>query len=486
MLSIAINYLNGRVAASTYDSGGAAVEWPPHPDRVFMALVAGWGETGEDAAGARALRWLEAQAAPVLAAGECQARQSVKYFVPVNDDFLKQETNHRLSEIRKGKLPLDEWLEPYINNRIRRERRFATAALDNPVAHLIWSDADPSEHLPALRSLAAGVTSVGHSSSLVQAYIDDAPPPANWQPVDGPGGWLMRVPYAGRFDDLVDAYRKGQRPEARRWIGYRKMAGDAEAAYPQSVFSDNLIIFEASGSGLDLRAAGQLTAALRNLIMAHCPEPIPELISGHTPDGGRSESPHIALIPLPFVGSNHADGRVLGLAIAVPSAAAPQEVSRGLRNLLGYTADGELKSHTIRAGRWNAATLRQPEPGPARYNLRPETWTGPSDTWHTVTPVTLDRYYKGADKARLERENVAEQCRRIGLPAPAVVVLGQVSMLEGVPPAREFPRLRRRSDIGGQGEWQHTHATIVFAEKVRGPVIIGSGRYRGYGLCRPA
>ena len=22
-------------------------EWPPHPDRVFMALVAAWGEAGE-------------------------------------------------------------------------------------------------------------------------------------------------------------------------------------------------------------------------------------------------------------------------------------------------------------------------------------------------------------------------------------------------------------------------------------------------------
>ena len=24
-------------------------EWPPHPDRVFMAMVAAWGEAGEDA-----------------------------------------------------------------------------------------------------------------------------------------------------------------------------------------------------------------------------------------------------------------------------------------------------------------------------------------------------------------------------------------------------------------------------------------------------
>ena len=67
MLAIAINYLNGQVKAATYNSAGAAVEWPPHPDRVFMALVAAWGETGQDDAGEQALRWLERQGAPSIA-----------------------------------------------------------------------------------------------------------------------------------------------------------------------------------------------------------------------------------------------------------------------------------------------------------------------------------------------------------------------------------------------------------------------------------
>jgi CRISPR-associated protein Csb2 len=29
------------------------------------------------------------------------------------------------------------------------------------------------------------------------------------------------------------------------------------------------------------------------------------------------------------------------------------------------------------------------------------------------------------------------------------------------------------------------HADIVFAEKVRGPVLLGAGRYTGLGLCLP-
>jgi hypothetical protein len=34
-------------------------------------------------------------------------------------------------------------------------------------------------------------------------------------------------------------------------------------------------------------------------------------------------------------------------------------------------------------------------------------------------------------------------------------------------------------------ERRHTHAILVFDEPVRGPVLIGAGRYRGYGFCRP-
>ena len=472
MLAIAINYLNGQVKAATYNSAGASVEWPPHPDRVFMALVAAWGETGQDDAGEQALRWLESQNPPTIAAGECHTRYPVRHYVPANDDRPPAQRGRLLPE-----------------NRSRQARQFASAALDNPIVHIIWPDAEAGDHRSVLQRLTASVTSVGHSSSLTQVWLDDAPPPANWRPSDGPGGYQMRVPYAGRLDDLTTTYARGQRPRARRWLGYRRDRGTDRAEYPHSIFSDNLVIFETAGSGLDLRAAGQLTAAFRNLIMSCCPEPIPEWLCGHTSDGRRSEKPHIAVLPLPFVGRQHANGRVMGLAIALPRSVAASEARRCLHGLLGYDDNGELKSHTIQKGRWNEIALRQPEAGAnpqGRYNLRSETWTHPSDTWHTVTPATLDRYYKGQDKARLERQNVAEQCVRIGLPPPVAVALGPVSMLEGAPPAREFPRLRRRSDRGGNGEWQHTHATIIFAEPVQGPVIIGSGRYRGYGLCRPA
>lgn len=44
-----------------------------------------------------------------------------------------------------------------------------------------------------------------------------------------------------------------------------------------------------------------------------------------------------------------------------------------------------------------------------------------------------------------------------------------------------FPRLRRKDG----SERRHTHAILVFDEPVRGPILVGAGRYRGYGFCRP-
>ena len=77
---------------------------------------------------------------------------------------------------------------------------------------------------------------------------------------------------------------------------------------------------------------------------------------------------------------------------------------------------------------------------------------------------------------------VAEACQRIGLPRPVDVVLSQVSLHLGVPHSRQFPAMRRKSD---NGRLQHTHALVTFATPVSGPIILGAGRYRGYGMCRP-
>jgi CRISPR-associated protein Csb2 len=101
-----------------------------------------------------------------------------------------------------------------------------------------------------------------------------------------------------------------------------------------------------------------------------------------------------------------------------------------------------------------------------------------------VTPIVFDRHPKARDKAHCQQETagmIAEACTRIGLPIPREVIISQVSGHLGVPPSFAFPRLQRKDG----SERRHTHAIVVFDEPVRGPILIGAGRFRGYGALRP-
>jgi CRISPR-associated protein Csb2 len=84
MLTLGIRYLNSFAAASDPDDRDQA-EWPPHPGRVFMALVAAHFQTSGPVSERAALEWLEQQDAPSLVAPEARLRAVVTHFVPVND-----------------------------------------------------------------------------------------------------------------------------------------------------------------------------------------------------------------------------------------------------------------------------------------------------------------------------------------------------------------------------------------------------------------
>jgi CRISPR-associated protein Csb2 len=159
-----------------------------------------------------------------------------------------------------------------------------------------------------------------------------------------------------------------------------------------------------------------------------------------------------------------------------------------------------LLSHPIRLtlGRRGTWSLRLKAADWSTESLRSYTWSATHNgarAWATVTPIVIDRHFKtkaprsadGADFQRVlalrqeELEDfIARSCRHIGLPVPIAVTASSYSVLQGVPGAREFPPILR----GGRARFQ-THASLIFAEPIRGPVLLGAGRYQGYGLCRP-
>jgi CRISPR-associated protein Csb2 len=130
-------------------------------------------------------------------------------------------------------------------------------------------------------------------------------------------------------------------------------------------------------------------------------------------------------------------------------------------------------------GRWQ---LERQTLETALHGLLPETWTGPSRTWVTVTPMSFDRD-PGDAVGDGARASAVVACIRLDLPKPAEVVVSATPFLEGVEHAQEFALFRPTPTSPRR---RHVHVRLEFDEPVNGPLVIGAGRYLGYGLCRPA
>ena len=236
-----------------------------------------------------------------------------------------------------------------------------------------------------------------------------------------------------------------------------------------------------AGRELGLPSTLALTASLRDALMARCPEPVPEWLSGHAPGGGPSRDPHLAFLPLARTTGPRADGELLGVALAVPRRVSVAELAACLGPVIGPAPDGSNRRIRLYAGRLFEWELQVEEREAPPAPLRSETWTRPSARWATVTPVAFDRHPKGRDRERQVERMVGRACERIGLPHPLAVAASAISPHAGVPHGRAFPALSHRA-AGGR---RHTHAVITFEEPVAGPVVLGAGRYRGYGFCQP-
>lgn len=518
---LGIRYLNGWAMAAADGAKKEIAEWPPHPNRVFMALAAAWFETGQDPEEGEALRWLEQQPPPALSVSEAERRvastgdRPVVTYVPVNDTTRGRlpSSPRDLKKLREAGLAL------LPEHRSRQPRSFPVALPHSDCAYLVWPEACPPAHRLPLEALAGKVTHVGHSASLTQMWLEDEPPAPNLIPTAGLAKHRLRVPGPGRLADLearanhaavlaysdlsrrIDQARGKQkralqaeraerfgdvqpvvrRPEPSLWQAYASPPSAPAAPVRHTVFDPAFVVLTLSGHRLSLGSTLKLTEALRGAIQKFCPDPVPEWVSGHAPGGKASDRPHLALVPLAFVGSEHADGRLLGAGLMLPRGVDEQDVARCLEPLL-YDNVVQPRTITLYDGQWLEcqAIIEQRESPPR--NLRPETWTHPSAAWASVTPVALDRHFDGRNKWERAAESLKDGCQRIGLPRPREALLHPVSMVEGVPHAREFPSWVRKSD---GGRIHHGHAVLLFDEPVQGPILIGAGRYRGYGFFRP-
>jgi CRISPR-associated protein Csb2 len=576
-LTIAWEYLTGY-AVATDPTTRDRVEWPPHPARVYMAVAAAWFETEPSGTGAdhaewdaegEALRWLEALGDPemILPVIDRESeRTSVTFYVPVND--------------RVGPASASLQSCPSIT-RSKQPRTFPRLWVDHRAVCMRWPNAQGAErYAEALDRLCRKVTRIGHSSSLVSMWVASAQQhnsgvslhpdaatslathrvrsitsgvldvlrerfgeeprrlhanlseeidrlEAERKAIRGKGAADARAEMDTKLKSLKDRItrvvpRAPVRPTMGLWTGY---GGDQAPVVdaPTSQFdADVLVLTQIDGAMLPATATLTLTKALRDTIMSKSPKPVPEWVSGHQPNGlpSANDGGHLAIVPLPFVGHEHADGHVLGVGLVFPRSIPANERGRVLGHLL---VDNRRQARTVELtlGRLGVCIVRKRDWEESRYTLSPEAWTATQPRaggglgarcWATVTPVVLDRFPKADRHQPGQREEwedevramVKAACVRIGLPEPEMVDVDTTSWHLGSPravckrrPLRGHQDTRGPTDAalgdgfptyparGDKGSRPQLHVWLRFPEPVIGPMLLGAGRYMGYGFCKP-
>lgn len=481
MFAIEIEYLSGVSFASKITSR-AEPEWPPHPDRVFLALVAAWG-CKESVDGANSLRWLEQQNPPDIIAPNVHERDRFITFVPTSSNVEKIQTvfggDGAILQIKPS---------------ISKKARFFPAIIlpnDESTVYMIWRDANPTQKVrDALFDLACRVPRIGHSSSLTRIAVVDSESiktPVSYVHDKKNGDLFMRCPYAGRFDKLIAKFARNAsirkriepwHPNTAPTQKYRSLADNTIQGHMAD--GDEWVILSCKDSSVPvLETFPRIAKAMRNVIMSYVEEPIHEIISGHNQDGTILQKPHLAIVPMANVGWKYSDGSLLGIAIILPRVSKYGTVER--RQLRQAIAKFLKENGKLSVKPFGIIRLKKHDD--QRHSLSPDRYTRKSKTWATVTPIVLDHYPK---KKRSIQDIVADSCTKIGLPRPSKVYVSRHSSIVAAPPAYILKKPK--------GGWHSPkaeslkgrflcHANIIFEESVRGPIIIGAGRYYGLGLC---
>lgn len=540
---IEVNFLTGRYVATSHDDRRQS-EWPPHPARLFSALVATWADADEPSQDERdTLEWLEAQGPPGIATeAEANPRTVVSHFVPVNDTAIVSRTwqerraeqverarkslrdaladsggettrqvqriQTRLSKQRDvgaqvsspGNTPTDTAQKLFPERREKRERRFPSMTIAGiPRVTFVWDRNLPDKVHDILDGLLARLTRLGHSSSLVSCRVVRATPAVNLSPSRA-GVTRLRHVRPGQLAELERrfAQHQGISPRVLPYtdVGYSQAGSGRDSAEETPNTAGDWIVFEflPDSRAFPVYRTVEVATTLRSAIFSYADDLIPAGLSGHTPDGTPLSAPHVAFLPLPFAGYARGDGRLLGIAISVPDDV--DEASRRALYLAigkweGVAKDGVLRLFQGKQGELRMRRLRGPV---SLESLRHSAWSRPAKRWVSVTPIALPRHpgrlRGGAAAARDRAWKSADAAVRaavghVGLPEPSRVEVGLSPLLVGSRAVSAYPPFNQRGRNGVSVRRQLVHAVVTFDRPVRGPLMLGSGRFVGLGLMRP-
>ncbi len=472
-------------------------EWPPAPLRLFQALIAAaaghCNERREIRLAQGPLGWLEARRVSRIVAppGE-PATARYRLYVPNNfgDEIARSWSRGGNAEISAYRTEKDVWPTRLESGPVHYLFDVAPGEVDSLPLDFLGQAARSITHL------GWGIDQVVADARLISAAESNGLPGDHWLPSDNDETVQLRVPVPGTLAELTSRHQAflhrlddagSFRPvpplTAYRQIGYRRSKNPLSR--PCVVFR----LLRPQGVGPapfdTLRrtrdVAGMLRALVARVAAEHGwpSERICQFVHGKTPDGlgparGEQSPPRFSYLPLPTI--TPAPHRKLGLIRRVALVAPPEcahEIAwarRALARELLIGDDGNPR-----------ALL---EEIPRRSGTRvPDDWVTQqfleaAQEWSTVTPVILPRHPKR------NRESLTDllwlALAQAGLPEP--VLRGAELEWRGTGYQAGVELASRYLPPANLSDKPRVHVKLSLARPVAGPLAIGSGRYRGFGL----
>ena len=467
MFAISVDLLHGTFRGDGSGASNTGLlaqgEWPPSPSRLFGALVAadGTGSRCRVTDGAE-LEWIERLPPPVIYADpEPRHQVLLPRFVVEHSGKPEKNTHHE-----------------YVGRKGVQIRPGVRVAPRVPRITYVWEVETPaSPILDGLRRRAARIGYLGTSDSPARVRVLARPPGVDARSAaftpDPNGDLAVAVPAEGDLlilDAMYEAWvgrgaamARSQFPALRHEASYRSpRSGSSTRPDRGGVVAWLRLQAPVSGRRVSVVTA-LFKAALLSKHQGLFGEP-PPVLHGH---GFAERGYDIArFLALPDAGFPWSRGRIFGLALWVPPGLELVERRRcrdaahAVRRLTGSGLDVGISPHDG-AERPLAAN--------------PSRWTRSSRVWVTAFPAIHER------RGPVTLAGLSRWCRHAGLPAPVAFRSTRGPLVRGAVDLAPVEVNRP-----GRSRLPYSHVELWFKEPIRGPVVIGAGRQRGFGLCVPA
>ncbi|WP_374763459.1 type I-G CRISPR-associated protein Csb2 [Yunchengibacter salinarum] len=480
--------------------------WPPAPARLFQALVAAAAEGGDVPANAQAaLAWLETLPPPEITAPIARAGQGYRNYVPNNDLDAKNGDPKKVADIRTPKQ-----IRPYLFNAAK------------PLLYCWRFSDDPENHARTIATITDRLYQLGRGVDMAWAkcaifgkdeadkhihahggaHSRPAPGNGNLLPCPAPGSLISLINRHKALEKRLTTSKKGrsmktaftQPPKPR----FQDVAYDSP---PTRLLFDirNLATRRADFHPTALTDVAKLVETVRDKVADRLKKALPDQgteidrVFGRVKAMGNADkAQRIRIIPLPSVGHPHAESSIRRILVDVPPHC-PLPSGDIHWAFAGVTLSEQTNPHTGEIVQDIQLTDTDNPRMTRHYGLNRG-----ARIWRTITPAALPEKAarrridpsetrnkpKGGGERGQEESRAAHAVRQALRHAGIDTATAQIHV-QREPFHAKGARAEGFAARTRFSKHQLWHVEIAFEAPVKGPLILGNGRYLGLGLMAP-